>query len=178
MAADPLHTAHGLRALKLTGGALRYGTRIHAKWIRRRLRVMLRPRASVSVEEQLTNLRLLLDGLSTLKVRNQLPRRMVRLIAEQAAGWWRRSMQTERDARNIIQILDRLEARANDLVQHLGRKWLPDNERRLASMKPDSSLPIILDLVWIIRRMYPDSYLQRNSIRQVADNLVRVFGVH
>ena len=168
-----VQTAAACRLLCIDGGkGLRRDA--HEQWLNSTLDRCLRGSWLGDDAERLQGMQLAVSALTDLEAVRSLSQHIQSAVAQLAVSLWRGCPKTARDAFNFANILCALGQRGEDL-DDIRDNWLPRNERKLPSLKPDNALSTITDLVCVIRLLYPQSYRNRASVQQAHDNLTKTY---
>jgi len=85
---------------------------------------------------------------------------------------WREGPQTIGDTANLLIVVHSLSMSAGvALLELIRRDWLPRHEMLLAQYDPKTNIETIRELITILSILYPDSYRERDSVKQTVDNI-------
>jgi len=176
--ANLLHTVSALRVLRRISALDDGNPAIHTRWLRRALVKCVRPREPMNESDWLEATRLCLEGLEILAtLETRITRRLLEKIAREAISKWGRTSQTVQDARNLLQITSYGESKRETVRHEIREQWLPGRELHLPTMSPDALFDETAGLVSIIAMLFPESYLHRNTVSQLADNLEKAYAL-
>jgi len=173
--ADLLHSACGLRMVSEIGGELRWPAHVHEEWLRSQMSDLIESIMNLDESQWLESLRLILSALTDLNGSPNVNEYVQKRIREESLQRWRRSSKKTRDARNLCEIMDSINDGDDRTLRDIREDWLPSRERTLNSLKPNSMLSTIVDLIWIVKSCYPRQYQKRESIRQASDNVFKAY---
>jgi hypothetical protein len=174
LTADINHTCRALHALKVQGISPKYPQEVHKKWIICSLFQLLHGQELKDVTDWLEQTRLAVEALSNLP-KGKMQENLKKMIAQKSIRMWKNSSQSIQNTRNFLQILDYIETQDHSIHSFVRNDWLPAHENSLPLMKPDTGLPHIIDLLWILRLLFPGVYQYRQSVSQAIDNLSKVY---
>ncbi|MBM4103129.1 MAG: hypothetical protein FJ263_03640 [Planctomycetes bacterium] len=86
---------------------------------------------------------------------------------------WKRNEQSPLCTRLFVTIIKNL-GLFNDTYDDVLAEWLHDHERKLSSLSPRAQLADIVEYITIISFLYPQAYLQRESVVQAMDNILKL----
>ena len=171
--ADLAHTTAGLRLLRTIGHEPAYPASQHVTWLNRALDQTLEDQHSIDPSDLIEMLWMAIGATRALHGNRLETLDAAERIAEAATRCWRRSRQRTGETRRVLEILDALERLDQSIRQEIQDMWLPAHERRLVRMSPQSSLPEIVDVLVILRILYPESFRSREAVLQARDSFLK-----
>jgi hypothetical protein len=95
-------------------------------------------------------------------------------LSRKAYYRWQRNKQSPLYTRLFVIIIKNLDL-FKTTYDTILEEWLLDHERKMSSLSPKAQLADIIEYITIISFMYPQSYLQRESIVQIRDNINKLY---
>lgn len=175
--ADLLHTRYGLPVLRrcdIVPEPPRESN--HCAWLMDSLRSLLSRQHFLTESYRLEYLRLWVESACLVFDVKNIAQEQQQLIHDVSVLYWRVSTKSCRDTRNVLRILDCLGTLDDEFRSEIHSFWLPKHEVLLSTLQPLSDLANTVDLVWVLRLLYPCNYHQRESIVQLKDNIVKSHG--
>jgi hypothetical protein len=87
---------------------------------------------------------------------------------------WKRNEQSPLCTRLFVTIIKNLDL-FKDTYDDVLAEWLHDHETKLSSLSPKVQLADIVEYITIISFLYPQAYLQRESVVQARDNILKLY---
>lgn len=168
-------TVAGLRCLVPGGWYSRENLGTHRHWLDQRIGVMpqivreLTPSAWLQMLHDLCEARSLVSDDGDWTEQTSQPLRTI------AMKQWNRGPKTALDTLALVSLLV---GRGNSdalILNEVRQKWLPLYEREMLRLVDRRQLDDLWITLKILQLLFPNDYLERDSVQQVADTLFRVY---
>ncbi len=177
MTADTIHTGAALRMLSDTGRISEIALGKQQEWLLRQLHLLLETKVCYLTDyEWLTTLCDIIKSMLVISPDYQFPAKEATKMMELSTVKWQNTGRSIKATNRYVSILVLLcPSDGAGVFDKIRADWLPRQEQRLVTLSPSAQLPEISVLVGIIIELFPYSYLERASIRQVKDSLEKVY---
>jgi hypothetical protein len=176
--ADLVHTVSGLAVLERykllkSGDAAR-----HELWLRKNLEQLLDSPKRTPAGVWLQIARLCVEGLSHTDFFHAGSAESLALASRLIPGVetrWRTSKRTARDTGNALQVLTDLGSANSAVQREIRSSWSPARESRLVGLHPRAADQEILNMLKVIKILFPQDFDTLPTVMQVKDNVAKAF---
>jgi len=170
------HTNAALKMFHEINYVCRTKKELHHKWLEGQLFAKVATEDSFSSRDCLALVECIISSLRYIDAVEKLPHSVVNRILDISVRKWESANRRMVCTYYLVSIFKNLRILSDcDLLGEIRSCWLPPKEQRLILLKPQNRLQETFEIISIVAALYPDTYLDRPSIIQVKDNIVKAF---